>query len=271
MRQVDPEATLTVDQTLKPRFRYGSGKWGQALCQVTISSWASGHQRKFSVFALPNPPEYHEPWYDDSLLVPILIGMDFLGVNGVGLVLDFVDGYSWMSNVPDANPNCLRISSKGHFVLDLVSFLTNKPHGFTSDSTWTPSRAISDANVLELYMTQGEELFSTQHGLLDNTDARRCFFQQCVHRRSAGSKQKESTAGDRNLWSDASEDQPCRQGSRVGSQPSSSSRSERPQMWRMLAMFRESQRLRERIKHMVNGPTAPCATYGRSMFQGWAR
>ena len=76
-------------------------------------------------------------------------------------------------------------------------------------------------------MTQGEELFSTQHVLLDNTDARRCFFQQCVHRRSAGSKQKESTAGDRNLWSDASEDQPCRQGSRVGSQPSSSSRSER--------------------------------------------
>ncbi|CAL1133413.1 unnamed protein product [Cladocopium goreaui] len=100
LRQVDPEATLTVDQTLKPRFRYGSGKWGQALCQVTISSWASGHQRKFSVFALPNPPEYHEPWYDDSLLVPILIGMDFLGVNGVGLVLDFVDGYSWMSNMP---------------------------------------------------------------------------------------------------------------------------------------------------------------------------
>ena len=250
LRQVDPEATLTVEQTLKPRFRYGSGKWGQALCQVTISSWASGHQRKFSVFALPNPPEYHEPWYDDSLSVPILISMDFLGVNGVGLVLGFVDGYSWMSNVPDANPNCLRISSKGHFVLDLVSFLTNKPHGFTSDSTWTPSRAISDANVLELYMTQGEELFSTQHGLLDNTDARRCFFQQCVHRRSAGSKQKESTAGDRNLWSDASEDQPCRQGSRVGSQPSSSSRSERPQMWRMLAMFRESQRLRERIKQV---------------------
>ena len=162
---------------------------------------------------------------------------------------------SWMDTL--GCPTCLmQISTVCELVQrvtlfwDLVSFLTNKPHGFTSDSTWTPSRAISDANVLELYMTQGEELFSTQHGLLDNTDARRCFFQQCVHRRSSGSKQKESTAGDRNLWSDASEDQPCRQGSRVGSQPSSSSRSERPQMWRMLAMFRESQRLRERIKQV---------------------
>ena len=106
----------------RPYFRYGSGKWSRALCEVVLSSSVSGSLRQFRVFALPNPPEFSEQWFDASVLVPILIGMDFLGPQGVGMIIDFNDGYSWTSGVMDSSPRILKQSSKGHFVLDWWSF-----------------------------------------------------------------------------------------------------------------------------------------------------
>lgn len=69
-----------------------------------MSSSMSGSLRQFKVYALPNPPEINEKWFDEKMSVPILIGMDFLGPMGVGMVIDFTDGYSWASLLQDANP-----------------------------------------------------------------------------------------------------------------------------------------------------------------------
>ena len=80
----DSGAQILVQTKDPPRFRYGSGKWGQALYKVTITSSLSGKPRSFSCFALPDPEEIHEKWFTPQMLVPVLIGMDWLGAQGVG-------------------------------------------------------------------------------------------------------------------------------------------------------------------------------------------
>ena len=70
---------VEIDQSACPYFRYGNGRWGQALYQVTLRSDVSGTSKQFKVYALPNPPELHQPGFDGSMLVPILVGMDHLG------------------------------------------------------------------------------------------------------------------------------------------------------------------------------------------------
>ena len=72
-------ARIDIDQSARPYFRFGSGRWGRALYRIHISSDVSGVSRKFSLFALPNPSEFYEVNFDKSTLVPVLVGMDFLG------------------------------------------------------------------------------------------------------------------------------------------------------------------------------------------------
>ena len=140
-------------------------------------------------------------------------------------VLDMVDGYSWMSNVPDANPNSCDLVQR------VILFWT-----------WFPSSPTSHMVLLLM-----------QHGLLRELFRMHMFWDFTWHMEMSWFQLnmvclKTQMPGVTSFnFQHVSIDQPCRQGSRVGSQPSSSSRSERPQMWRMLAVFRESQRLRERI------------------------
>ena len=84
----DSSATVTVDQSLRPYFRYGSGSWGRALHHVELSTNVSGAYKFFEVFALPNPPEYVEKWFRPEMLVPILVGMSHIGPQGAGMIVD---------------------------------------------------------------------------------------------------------------------------------------------------------------------------------------
>ena len=72
----DAGARIDV-QYVRPFFRFGKGKWGQALFRATIHPHVSGQHRQFSPFALPNPDDM-----DEKNIVPILIGMDHLGTLG---------------------------------------------------------------------------------------------------------------------------------------------------------------------------------------------
>ena len=49
----DRSATIRVDPSARPYFRYGNGRWGRALYQVHLSSSASGSVRTFSIFCTP--------------------------------------------------------------------------------------------------------------------------------------------------------------------------------------------------------------------------
>ena len=85
----DHQAAIVVDAQKRPRFRYGSGKWGKALYQVRISSSLSSCS--FYAYALPDPEESKEPWFEvTTMLVPVLVGMDFITSNG--MIIDFNDG-----------------------------------------------------------------------------------------------------------------------------------------------------------------------------------
>ena len=120
----DRSATIEIDSSARPYFRYGNGKWGRALYQVHLSSSASGSIRTFSIFALPNPPDLHQPWFDRSMLVPILIGMDHLGPNGAAMMIDFKTGMCLNTKEENPQPYQLRKNHKGHYVLDIREFLT---------------------------------------------------------------------------------------------------------------------------------------------------
>ena len=120
----DRSAKIELDQSSRPYFRFGNGKWGRALCKVTIRSSLSGSERSFSLYTLPNPAEYYQSGFDKNSLVPILIGMDFLGPLGVGMLVDFSTGLYMLSKDPEPEIFQLNVNRKGHYTLDIVQYLT---------------------------------------------------------------------------------------------------------------------------------------------------
>ncbi|CAE7564781.1 unnamed protein product, partial [Symbiodinium necroappetens] len=119
----DRQARIELDQASRPYFRFGNGKWGRALCRVIIQSRASGHLRSFALYTLPNPAEYYQAQFDKSTLVPILIGMDFIGPEGVGMLIDFATGLAMFTKESSPEIFQLDVNSKGHYTLDLVQYL----------------------------------------------------------------------------------------------------------------------------------------------------
>lgn len=126
----DSGADIKISKKDPPRFRYGSGKWGQALYKVTVSSSLSGTPRSFSCFALPDPEEIKEEWFQPHMLVPVLVGMDSLQSAGVGAIIDFTDGHCCLAGL-DGSVMQLPTNYKHHFFLDVVHYLTqgNVRHG----------------------------------------------------------------------------------------------------------------------------------------------
>ena len=104
-----------------PYFRYGSGQWGPALYQLHVES-SSSPSRMFEMYALPNPDDYYESWFDESMLVPLLVGMDHL--KRTGLVLDFQDGHAVNGAEPGAKPYTMPKNHKGHFTVDIVAYMS---------------------------------------------------------------------------------------------------------------------------------------------------
>ena len=153
----DRQAHIELDQASRPYFRFGNGKWGRALCRVTLQSRASGHLRSFSLYTLPNPVEYYQSQFDKSSLVPILIGMDFIGPEGVGMMIDFTTGLAMYTKEPSPEIFQLAVNAKGHYTLDIVQYLTrgNKceeghAHVVVRDGCQSPSTPMSH-QMLELW------------------------------------------------------------------------------------------------------------------------
>ncbi|CAE7938585.1 GIP [Symbiodinium sp. KB8] len=120
----DRNAKIELDQGARPYFRFGNGRWGRALCRVHISSSVSGTHRTFSLYTLPNPTEYYQAGFEKSALVPVLIGMDFMGHNGAGLMVDFSRGFAMFTSDPQPEIFKLDVNHKGHYTLDIVKYLT---------------------------------------------------------------------------------------------------------------------------------------------------
>ncbi|CAE7801840.1 unnamed protein product, partial [Symbiodinium necroappetens] len=121
----DRSAQIEMDQASRPYFRFGNGRWGRALCKVRFCSRASGSPRHFALYVLPNPSEYYQADFDKGSLVPVLIGMDHLGPSGVGMMIDFASGLAMNTSEPNPSIYKLDKSKKGHYVLDIVRYLTN--------------------------------------------------------------------------------------------------------------------------------------------------
>ena len=117
----DNSARVTVNGKNRPRFRYGSGKWEKAVFQLQIQSSVTG--RTFNAFALPNPEEVNEEWFQDHMLVPVLVGMDFL--RGNGMIVDFSDGLSVCTAHEGAQPFHLPMNHKEHYMIDFAEFLVD--------------------------------------------------------------------------------------------------------------------------------------------------
>ena len=120
----DKGAKIELEQSARPYFRFGNGRWGRALCRVHLSSHVSGGPRQFSLYALPNPDNYYRDGLDKSSLVPVLIGMDYIGQHGVGMMIDFASGLAMNTKETSPEPYRLQSNRKGHYVLDIVHYLT---------------------------------------------------------------------------------------------------------------------------------------------------
>ena len=124
----DKAAQIVLDQASRPYFRFGNGRWGRALFKVNLSSNVSGQCREFSLYALPNPDGYEKEDFDRSTLVPILIGMDYLGQYGMGMLIDFATGLAMCTKDPTPEIFALDTNRKGHYLLDIVHHLTLGHH-----------------------------------------------------------------------------------------------------------------------------------------------
>ena len=121
----DRQAEIVIDRISWPYFRYGSGKWEQALHKVSISSSASGNRKTFHVYSLQDPPGVKEQWFNkDDMLVPVLVGMSHAGQDGVGMAVDLAEGHAINALEENPQPYQLSKNAKGHFLVDLVYFLT---------------------------------------------------------------------------------------------------------------------------------------------------
>ena len=123
----DRQTSVTIAKYRRPFFRFGNGKWGQANYQVTVSSSVSGTTRSFTMFCLPNPPEFNSPDFDKTNMVPVLLGMDHLSGRDTpesAITIDFSTGMSLESNNPTPVIQQLPSNSKGHYVRDVVQYLT---------------------------------------------------------------------------------------------------------------------------------------------------
>ena len=117
----DSAAKITINGQNRPRFRYGSGKWGKAEYHLQVQSSITG--RIYSAYALPDPEEIKQPWFKDHMLVPVLVGMDFL--RGNGMIVDYSDGLSVCAKLEGAKPVKLPMNHKEHYLIDVVDFLCN--------------------------------------------------------------------------------------------------------------------------------------------------
>ncbi|CAE7561074.1 unnamed protein product [Symbiodinium sp. CCMP2592] len=120
----DKGAKIEFDQSARPYFRFGNGRWGRALCRVHLSSTVSGQLRSFSLYTLPNPDEYFKSGFDKSSLVPVLVGMDCLGRDGIGIMIDFASGLAMNTKEPNPAIYPLTVNKKGHYTLDILHHLT---------------------------------------------------------------------------------------------------------------------------------------------------
>ena len=136
----DHSAVIEVDQSARPYFRHGNGKWGRALYQVNISSAVSGETRNFKVYALPNPPELHAPGFQRSMLVPIRIGMDHLGQHGASMMIDFTTGLALNTLEDDPRPYQLRQNHKGHYVQGSAQPTRSRPRSHQREFRWHDGR-----------------------------------------------------------------------------------------------------------------------------------
>ena len=156
----DKQAVIEVDQSSRPYFRFGDGRWGRALYRLHISSDASGQTHSFAIYALPNPAEYYKSSFDKNNLVPILIGMDFLGKKGQCMIVDFATGLFVNTHDTTPEPERLHENHKGHFMLDLCHYITRgnkclEGHARVVVLPSTVSRSHEpEVHVLELHPVQ---------------------------------------------------------------------------------------------------------------------
>ena len=139
----DSQATVDIHKNARPYFRFGNGGWGRALFQVSIGTNVSGTMRTFRLFALPNPPGLHDPSFDKNSLVPILVGMDHLGGDPSAMLIDFRTGLAMDSFALSPQEYQLPRNKKGHYLLDIVDYLTlghtrheGHAHVSVSESSW---------------------------------------------------------------------------------------------------------------------------------------
>ncbi len=75
---------------------------------VGKSTFVSGINKFFKLFALPNPLDLHHPDFDRNSLVPVLIGMDHLGSKERGMSIDFQLDWLWTHHLSMTVPRYTR-------------------------------------------------------------------------------------------------------------------------------------------------------------------
>ena len=143
---VDKGASVSIAKYMRPFFRFGNGKWGQANYKVSITSKVSGSPRSFHMYCLPNPDDVNNPGFNQNSLVPVLLGMDHLSGRDApesAMTVDFATGLALDSNNPKPDIYQLQSNSKGHYVRDIVYYPTQ---GF-SNPNGTPSISVHEGEI----------------------------------------------------------------------------------------------------------------------------
>ena len=261
----DPNLQVSFNYQKRPYFRYGSGKWGRAMYHAVIHpSWDSS--RCFELYVLDNPAEYGQDWFTDDLLVPILVGMDYL--QKTGLILDFTDGHAVNGHDVNPEPYTIEKNVKGHFMVNIAHYLfgnlsateAGNPAEFAAKSleqAWTPGYEETwGDDWFELTMLSTAE--GSSHDHMGSQHDRRDLFNGFLQRRLRLNHGVVSPATESQVQQPSSSTALTSNGPEVGISSTgllsrdrcgSDGLSKSPHL---LAMFRRSQELRAQVQRLCS-------------------
>ena len=261
----DPNLQVSFNYQKRPYFRYGSGKWGRAMYHAVIHpSWDSS--RCFELYVLDNPAEYGQDWFTDDLLVPILVGMDYL--QKTGLILDFTDGHGVNGHDVNPEPYTMEKNVKGHFMVNIAHYLfgnlsateAGNPAAFAAKSleqAWTPGYEETwGDDWFELTMLSTAE--GSSHDHMGSQHDRRDLFNGFLQRRLRLNHGVVSPATESQVQQPSSSTALTSNGPEVGISSTgllsrdrcgSEGLSKSPHL---LAMFRRSQELRAQVQRLCS-------------------
>lgn len=155
----DKGAAIAVDSACDRTFVLARGNGVELCAGQPCHLWLEVVQR----LCFARTRDLHHPNFDRDSLAPILPRMDHLGGPSRAMLIDFATGLAMDSHDEHLEPHQLPCNSKGHYICDVVYFLTkgvqcHEGHSSVHVAADSPANSGSSLHLLEFHPAEFYDL-----------------------------------------------------------------------------------------------------------------